>query len=108
MKRKLLIALVTAGVGTTIALMAGALLDGRDPVAEQGNSERHDQMRGVVGPQPDTTSPNWKFLSGDVGVLVRDDERFGLRGRLYVRVEGVWRPVATDGPADVVGTIPAR
>lgn len=99
MKRLLLIALVTAGVGTSAAVMAGALLDGGDAVIERA---------ALPGPQPDTSSPRWKALSDDVGVMIRNDERLGLRGRLYVRVNGAWLPVATDGLADVLRTVPVR
>jgi hypothetical protein len=55
--------------------------------------------------QPDTKSSNWRFLSDDVGMMIRHDERLGLRGRLYVRTGGVWLPVATDTTGDLAGTI---
>src|SRR5580765_2356754 len=103
MKRRFQIALVTAGVVATVAaatgiLRYGAVLGaGRDVVA----GERQAQLRRIAGPQPDTSSPDWKLLANDVGVLLRDDERLGLRGRLYVRIDDVWLPVATDGIADV-------
>jgi hypothetical protein len=97
MKRRVLMAFTTAGVCATLALTGGVLL--RDGV-RAGDS--------VAASQPDTSSPNWKELSGDVGVMIRDDGRLGLRGRLYVRVDGVWYPVATDGPADVHTTVPVK
>jgi hypothetical protein len=90
-------AFTAAGVCATLALTAGVLLRGG---ARAGDS--------VAASQPDTSSPNWKELSGDVGVMIRDDGRLGLRGRLYVRVDGVWYPVATDGPADVHTTVPVK
>jgi hypothetical protein len=108
MKRRLLIALVTAGVGAVIALMASALLDrgaaalAQVPAGNAGASSR------VVGPQPDTSSSHWKQLSDDVGVMLRDDDRLGLRGRFYVRTAGVWTPVAIDGPGDTSGVVPVR
>ena len=110
MKRGLLIALLTAGVGATVAVTTGTLLEGDAQAAESvlAKGERHGQSRGVAGPQPDTSSPNWKALSDDVGVMIRDDERLGLRGRLYVRAGGVWLPVATDGLADVLRAVPVK
>lgn len=97
MKRRLLMALLMVGIGATAALTGSAALKGS---ARAGES--------VAASQPDTTSPNWKELSGDVGVMIRDDERLGFRGRLYVRVDGLWYPVATDGPADVHPTVPVK
>jgi len=93
MKRKLVIALLVAVIGASLALSSGVTNDGGEK---------------TLFFQPDTSSPRWKSLSEDVGVWLREDERFGLRGRLYVRVDGVWRPVATDGAGDVLGTIPAK
>jgi hypothetical protein len=37
--------------------------------------------------------------------MIRADEGLA-RGRLYVRVDGAWLPVATDGLADVVSVVP--
>ena len=110
MKRGLLMALMTVGVGATLALTTAVLSKGAARAGESASvkGERHGQPRGVVGPQPDTSSRDWKALSADVGVMIRDDDRLGLRGRLYVRVNGVWYPVATDGPADVRPTVPVN
>ena len=109
-KRGLLIALMTAGIGASIALTTGVLLkdDARAAGSAIVKGERLAHLRSVAGAQPDTSSPHWNELSDDVGVMIRDDERLGLRGRLYVRVEGVWLPVGTDGPGDVRGTVPAN
>jgi hypothetical protein len=108
MKRGLLTALLTVGVGATAALTTGVLLKGGARAAEGISAKGDRQPRRVAGPQPNTSSPDWKELSADVGVMIRDDDRLGLRARLYVRVDGVWYPVATDGPADVRPTVPVR
>jgi len=110
MKNRLVIGLMTAGVGAAIALATGVLLkdDARAGESVIATGERIGSLRKVAGPQPDTSSPHWKALSDDVGVMIRDDERLGLRGRLYVRVEGVWLPVGTDGPGDILHTVPVR
>src|SRR5262249_13335823 len=110
MKKGPMIALLTVGIGAALAVSGGVLFkrDARaaeNPYAKLGRS---GQAQLVDVPQPDTSSPNWKELSADVGVMIRDDERLGLRGRLYVRVAGVWHPVATDGPADVHTTVPVK
>jgi hypothetical protein len=57
-------------------------------------------------PQPDTASPNWRVLSQDVALLLHGDAELGVRGQLYVRLEGQWRAVVLedDGP----GVMPAR
>jgi len=110
MKRGLLVALLTVGVGATVALTTGVLLKAGARAAESvsAKDDLHRQPRRVAGPQPNTSSPDWKELSADVGVMIRNDDRLGLRGRLYVRVDGLWYPVATDGPADVRPTVPVR
>jgi hypothetical protein len=100
MKRGLLIAVMTAGVGVSLAVTTVAVFKGGARAAERSRS--------YLGPQPDTSSPNWKALSSDVGVMIRADDRLGLRGRLYVRVDGAWLPVATDGLADVLPAVPLR
>jgi hypothetical protein len=88
---------MVAGTCATVAVTGRAVLKGGVRAGES-----------VAASQPDTNSPNWKELSGDVGVMIRDDERLGFRGRLYVRVDGLWYPVATDGPADVHSTVPRK
>src|SRR5258706_12810499 len=110
MKRKVQIALVTVGVVATLVATTGFLRNGgaRGAGRDVVPGERQAKLRKIAGPQPNTSSPDWKELSNDVGVMLRDDERLGLRGRLYVRVDGVWYPVATDGPADVRPTVPVR
>jgi hypothetical protein len=109
MRRGFLIGFTAAGLCATLAVTGVVLLRGdaraADSVAKGG---RYGQAGLVVGAQPDTTSPDWKELSADVGVMIRDDERLGLRGRLYVRAGGLWYPVATDGPADVHPTVPVK
>ena len=98
MKRQILIALLAAGIGATVAVAAGVFAGPGAPTAD----------RAQAAFQPDTSSPRWKALTDDVGVWLRDDERLGLRGRLFVRVDGTWRAVATDGAGDVLATIPAK
>jgi hypothetical protein len=90
-------AIMMAGICATVAVTGARALKGGVRAGES-----------VAAAQPDTRSPNWKELSGDIGVMIRDDERLGFRGRLYVRVDGVWYPVATDGPADVHPTVPVK
>jgi hypothetical protein len=108
MKRSFMIALVTAGLGTTAAVTAGALLDVADPTPEHIRVVQVNPLQTTIVPQPDTNSPKWRFLSDDVGILLRDDGRLGLRAHLYVRIDNEWRPVVTDGPGDSGGALPAR
>ena len=108
MKDKLVIALVTLGTGLAFAVMAFVLLVPGTPLAAQTAVGVGGQASSTAGSQPDTSSPNWKFLSEDVGIMIRNDDRLGLRARLFVRRNGVWLPVAIDGPADSRGPIPLR
>lgn len=57
---------------------------------------------------PDTTGTRWKRLSRDVGLQLSDDGRYGMRARLFVRVDGRWMPVGIDGPSEIVQFVPAR
>ena len=100
-----------------LVLVAVALVAGRpvgDAVSQPGPGRskdlqtRFDSLRVVWGLAPDTASPDWKPLSRDMGLMLRYDERLGLRGRLYVRTDGVWSPVAIDGPEDLHDFVTVR
>jgi hypothetical protein len=108
MKRDLMIAGVTLVACAALVMSAFAFVGRSDSLAAQVvPSEMHTSVE-LPKPDLDTTSPNWKRLSDDVGVMIRRDDNLGLRGRLYVRVKGSWLPVATDGPGDTLGSIPVR
>jgi len=98
MKRQLLTALLAAAIGATVAVAAGAFAAAGQAPADHAPAAF----------QPDTSSPRWKALTDDAGLWLRDDERLGLRARLFVRVDGTWHAVATDGAADVLAVIPAK
>ncbi|HEX4823563.1 MAG TPA: hypothetical protein VFV19_04595 [Candidatus Polarisedimenticolaceae bacterium] len=59
-------------------------------------------------PQPDTSSPQWKAVSSELGVWITESETFGLQARLYVLVDGKWVPVAVDGTREMHGVMPVR
>ena len=65
--------------------------------ADESRKELLEQMRVARGLQPDTSSNNWKPLSGDIGVMLFTDEYGTQRGTLYARLEDHWRPVALQG-----------
>jgi len=90
MKRRLAMALVAAALVTTAAVTAAVVTQAQAPA---------DAL---------TASPHWRGISDDVGMLLREDDHFGLRARLYVKVNGQWRPVATDGAAELLHTIPLK
>lgn len=106
-----------AVAAATIAVSGGGPVRNADSLA----ASRNDPTRPVYVPgnrpharedvkrliQPNTKSPDWKQLSKDVGLELTRDERFGLRGRLFVRIDGAWYPVLIDGPSDVAGIVPA-
>jgi hypothetical protein len=55
---------------------------------------------------PDTSSPNWKLLTEDVGLMVRADDQGMARARLFLLVEQRgWVPLAVDGPIELVPKI---
>ncbi len=55
----------------------------------------------MVGSQPDTSSNNWRSLSGDVGLMLFIDEYGTQRGTLYVRLGSNWTPVALQGTLEL-------
>lgn len=108
MRRKLLNVVTTVVGGAALAMMGSVLVGRGDTAAAQGAGTNRAQVPGLTGVELDTSSPNWKLLTDDVGVMIRKDERLGLRARLFVRVNDAWQPVAADGLADVLGTVPAK
>ena len=61
----------------------------------------HEVARPMAGSQPDTSSNNWKPLSGDVGVMLFTDKYGTQRGTLYVRFGDYWTPVALQGLSEL-------
>ena len=51
--------------------------------------------------QPDVDSENWKELSADLGVWVYRDGFGVLRGRMFVRHDERWFPIAVEGLEDL-------
>jgi hypothetical protein len=108
------------GLAVAIAAIGGGWIRDRDAAAAQSNTTRmfdhaptQHEIRRLVGElmhaqQPDTTGSNWRLLSRDVAVDLRYDQRIGLRGRLFVRIEGGWYPVSMESPQDLAGLVPAR
>lgn len=113
MKRKIVIAAVTLLVCCSLALTAQAVIHRAQVRALSGSvallkSHIEDQIRmGGVAPESITESPAWRDLAPDVGMLLEQDPRFGLRARLYVRLEGVWVPVGAEGPGELDEFVPA-
>ena len=108
MKRYASVRIVTACGIAAFVLLGFAYVNAGS--AESGQQLTSSQQRPVAPAQviqPDTTSPNWKPVSDDLGIWVVKSDRGGLRGRLYVRAGTSWSPVAIDGAADILGVIPA-
>jgi len=109
MNRKLRLTTVTAGLVSALALGAFAYVH-----AATEEEQRQAQLRRMLALtqshvwQPDTSSTKWKEITEDLGVWVDKSETFGLRGRLYANIDGVWYPVAVDGLADLGGVTPIR
>ncbi len=86
------------------AVVAAAVVAAMPLLAERGDPGRTAAVA-AVGPQPDTGSPDWRYLGDDVGIMLREDAGETMRGRLYVRVDGLWRPLVLEENWRV---IPAR
>ena len=74
--------------------------------ADESRKQWQEQMlraaaRSMAGSQPDTSSNNWRSLSGDVGLMLFIDEYGTQRGTLYVRAGGYWTPVALQGRSEL-------
>lgn len=70
--------------------------------------EAMDNLQSVFPFMPDTSGRNWKRLSPDVALKLNDDGHYGLRARLFVRVDGRWVSVGIDSPSDIAQFVPAR
>src|SRR5262245_16998788 len=98
---------VAAAVFATSVLLA--VIAVRADGTASGPTGKSGQVRSIQNavPQPDTSSPNWKPISDDLGIWIGTSDRLGVRGRLFVRHDGMWMPVAIDGAADIQGLFPA-
>ena len=103
MRRKLVIALAAVVAGVALWGLARAQLS-HDEREEQMKQQMILIQKLMYAEHPEQ-SPNWRAMSPDLGVLLREDERFGYRGTLYTRVDGQWEPVALDG-IERVGYVP--
>ena len=108
MKRKLLIVLAVVVAALVAWGIARAL-----PLSDE--EERRVKMMQVIvdaGLPPERLVeperlPNWHAISDDLGILLREDERFGQRGRLFVKAGDTWEAVAIDG-IDSFGYAPLK
>jgi hypothetical protein len=60
-----------------------------------------EQMKIRQALQPDLDSENWKELAPDLGVWLYRDGFGTLRGRIFVRHDDRWMPVAVEGLEDL-------
>ena len=95
MKHKLLV----TGLIISLSVLGVALAV---QTADQNRTEYLKELTKKLGPsQPDTSSDNWKQLSGDVGLMLFTDH-YGTRcGTLYARSGDLWQAVALEGPSEL-------
>ena len=63
---------------------------------------------GVDLSQPDTDSDQWRALAPDLGIWLFPGEFGVVRGRLYIKRDNEWSPVAIDGFGEIApGPLPA-
>ena len=109
------------GLAVAIVVIGGGWIRDRDAVRAQSNGTTRqfdhpptrEEIRRLIGEltgaeQPDTTASNWRRLAKDVGIVTRYDDRLGLRGRIFVRIEGFWYPVSMEASEDLARVVPAR
>jgi len=104
MRQTLGIVLACVAVITMASLAIGqggqqeSVTDREEKVQELLENLRREQMQPY---QPDTRADNWFSLGEDVGLEVFTDRNGVRRGRLYVRREATWQPVAVEGLGEV-------
>lgn len=101
------IRVVAAFVVTALALIGVAAVSASGTVTNPAARSAQPQTSQNVFPQPDTSSPDWKRISDDLGIWIGKSDQAGLRGRLFVKRGDSWMPVAVDGAADIHGIFPA-
>jgi hypothetical protein len=106
MKRPRSIRFVAAPLCAAVALLWVAAFAGSTGSTPQAKSGQPQAAQNVF-PQPDTSSPDWKAISDDLGIWIGKSDHVGVRGRLYVRRGDSWMPVAVDSAADIHGVFPA-
>ena len=88
-------------LGFAYVKASGTTPDANSPAARQKAAQN-------PFPQPDTSSPDWRPISDDLGFWIAKSDYVGMRGRLYVRLGESWWPVAIDGAGDIKGALPVR
>ncbi len=98
---KVRVSLIAAVMVALTVLGAGLIAQSSDTEAQDALREYLEQLAvtGIV--PPDVESSDWKVISQDFGLRLREDSEGVLRGRLYVRRDGTWSPVAVDGLVEV-------
>ena len=104
MKRKLVIAMVAFVSAIGLWGAARAL-----PQDDEAPTFQHIIVESGVPVRIENREklPKWREISDNLGILLRDDERFGYRGRLFVKAGEGWEPVAVDG-IDSFGFVPLK
>ena len=107
MTRNPSIRIVAASLFAAVALLGvvAVYAGGRGSAAPANGAQPQATLNAL--PQPDTSSPDWKPISDELGIWIGRSDHAGLRGRLYVKRGDSWIPVAVDGAADIHGLFPA-
>jgi hypothetical protein len=97
---------VAAPVLAVLALLGVAAVFASGMASARQPTSGKPQMTQNAFAQPDTTSPDWKAISDDLGIWIGQSDHAGVRGRLYVKRGDAWLPVAIDGAADIRNVFP--
>ena len=93
--------LVVAAAIAIAALGFSVLAQSDDPRSEAELLKQLAELKALRGISPNTASANWKPISHDVGLMLRQDDSGFVRARLYVLSGDEWEPVALDGYSDI-------
>ena len=99
MNQKMWFAIVAAFAVAAMSISVIAQSD--KPTSDEEILQRLARLEAMVGTRADNERGDWKLISAEVGLMVREHDRGVMRARMYILRGDAWAPVAVDGYSEV-------